>query len=251
MTIRWQRELPQWILLWGMIALAAFTWDAMPDRLPVHWNLDGEPDRFSGKAEGLLALPAIALVAYVLLLLAPKLTATTLERLGGIYTGVRIGVILMLAVLYGLIVLSVRGYPIDLTRAATVLVGALLEAVGAVMGRMQPNPVMGIRTPWTLASQASWDASQRVGGWLFMGIGGLLMLGGLTGISLLMLAGIVVLLVGAVALVIYGWRICRSDPNRLPPGQTLLMASSQGAEARSPERPVGRRQGPRRKRGRR
>jgi uncharacterized membrane protein len=244
MTIRWQRELPQWILLWGMVALAAFTWDAVPDRLPVHWNLAGEADRFSGKAEGLLALPAIALVIYVLLLVAPKLTATTLDRLGGIYTGVRIGVILMLAVLYGLIVLSVRGYPIDMTRAATVLVGALLEAIGAVMGRMQPNPVMGVRTPWTLKSRASWDASHRVGGWLFMGIGGLLMLGGLTGIGLLMLAGIVVLLVGAIALVIYGWWICRSDPNRLPPGQTLLTARNQ-------DRPAGRRQGPRRKRGRR
>jgi uncharacterized membrane protein len=244
MTIRWQRELPQWILLWGMVALAAFTWDAVPDRLPVHWNLAGEADRFSGKAEGLLALPAIALVIYVLLLVAPKLTATTLDRLGGIYTGVRIGVIVMLAVLYGLIVLSVRGYPIDMTRAATVLVGALLEAVGAVMGRMQPNPVMGVRTPWTLTSRASWDASHRVGGWLFMGIGGLLMLGGLTGIGLLMVAGIVVLLVGAIALVIYGYWIYRSDPNRLPPGQTLLTARNQ-------ERPAGRRQGPRRRRGRR
>ena len=80
MTIRWQRELPQWVLLWVMFALAAFTWDDTPERLPVHWNLAGEPDRFGGKAEGLLALPIIALVTYVLLLIAPRLVAARPEH---------------------------------------------------------------------------------------------------------------------------------------------------------------------------
>ena len=153
-------------------------------RCPVHWNLAGEADRFSGKVEGLLALPVIALVTYVLLLVAPRLVSTSPEQLGAVYTGIRLGILVLFAALYGLILLSIRGVPIDMTRGATVLVGVLLAAIGSVMGRMRPNAVMGVRTPWTLASQAAWDASHRLGGWLFVAIGVLLALGGLTGPAL-------------------------------------------------------------------
>lgn len=263
MPFRWQRELPHWLLLCAMFALAAFAWNDAPDSLPVHWNLAGEADRYSGKAAGLLTLPVIALVTYLLLLFAPKLMATRPEQLGGVYTGIRFAVLAMLAALYGLILLSIRGLPIDMTRGATVLVGALLIGVGSVMGRMRPNAVMGVRTPWTLSSQAAWDASQRLGGWLFITIGALLALGGLTGVQWLMVAGIVVLLVGTAALIFYGYWICRSDPRRLPKGQTLLTARSEEPGVRpvlrSPQ-PVregrqesrgGRRRPPRRRRGRR
>lgn len=232
MVIRWQRELPQWLLLWAMFALAAFAWDEAPDRLPVHWDLAGEADRFSGKVEGLLALPVIALATYVLLLLAPRLVSARPEQLGGVYTGIRFGILLLLAALYVLTLLVVRGVPVDMTRGATVLVGVLLVAVGSVMGRMRPNAVMGVRTPWTLASQASWDASQRLGGWLFMAIGTLLGFGGLTGARWMMAAGIVVLFVGMAVLTWYGYWICRADPNRLPKGQTLLTARGQGTGGR-------------------
>jgi uncharacterized membrane protein len=255
-AIRWQRELPHWLLIWAMFALAAFTWDAAPDFLPVHWNLAGEADRFSGKVEGLLALPVIALVMYLVLLVAPMLMSARPEQLGGVYTGVRFAVLLMLAALYVLILLSIRGVPIDMTRAATMLVGALLIGVGAVMGRMRPNAVMGVRTPWTLASQASWDASQRLGGWLFIAVGALLTLGGLLGVQWLMVAGIVVLFLCTPVLIWYGYWIARSDPRRLPKGQTLLTAreqgigdKGQGTGAGRREQRAGRRQGGRRGRG--
>ena len=246
--IRWQRELPHWLVLLAMFGLAALAWGDAPAVLPIHWNLDGEPDRFSGKAEGLLTLPVIALITYALLLMAPRLMATRPEQLGALYTGIRFAVLLMLAALYGLILLALRGVPIDMTRGATVLVGVLLIGIGSVTGRMRPNPVMGVRTPWTLSSQAAWDASQRLGGWLFIAIGALLALGGLTGLRWLMVAGIVVLFLGMAVLIWYGYWICRSDPNRLPKGQTLLTVRSQETGPRSQEGRAGRRQGSRRAR---
>jgi uncharacterized membrane protein len=229
MAIRWQRELPHWIILWAMLALAAFTWDAAPDRIPVHWGLSGEADRYSDKAEGLLTLPIIALVTYLGLLLVPQLLKATEAQLGGIYAWLRLAILVMLAGLYAAIVLALQGVPLDIGRIGPALVGALLFTIGAVMGRMRPNMIMGVRTPWTLSSQAAWDASHRVGGWIFMAVGGLLVLGGLTGIAWVLLAAIAALLVGMIALVVYGWRIARSDPQRLPAGQTLLTHSPAAA----------------------
>jgi len=102
------------------------------------------------------------------------------------------------------------------------MLGALLLTIGAVMRRMRPNAIMGVRTPWTLTSEASWNASHRVGGWIFMAIGTLMVLGGLTGLAWLFLASIVGLIAGMFFLVAYGWWVCRSDSHRLPRGETLL-----------------------------
>jgi hypothetical protein len=111
--------------------------------------------------------------------------------------------------------------------------------------------VMGVRTPWTLSSQAAWDASQRLGGWLFMAIGTLLGFGGLIGARWMMVAGIVVLFLGTAVLIWYGYWICRSDPKRLPAGQTLLTVGSQepGDRGQGTGGRGSRRQGGRRGRG--
>jgi uncharacterized membrane protein len=221
-AFRWQRELPHWVLLWAMLGLAAYAWDRAPDTIPIHWGLSGEPNRYAGKGQGLLALPVTAVVMYIVLLLAPRMSRATEAQLGRVYGWVRLGLLAMLAALYTAIVLSVLDVPIDVGRVGPALIGALLLGVGATMGRMRPNPIMGVRTPWTLASQAAWDASHRIGGRIFMAVGALMVLGGLTGLTWLFLASIVVLFGGILFLVPYGWWTWRSDPKRLPRGQTLL-----------------------------
>ena len=235
MAIRWQREWPHWLILWAMLALAAFTWDVAPDRIPIHWGPSGEPDRFGGKVEGLLFLPMIALVTYVGLLLVPRFMRTTEEQLGNVYAWLRLAILVMLAALYAAIVLTIWGVPLDVGRIGPTLVGALLFTIGSVMGRMRPNAIMGVRTPWTLTSRRSWDASHRVGGWVFMAVGALLAVGGLTGMVWLLLGSIVGLLGGIVGLVLYGWWVCRSDPRRLPKGQTLLTAGEERSIAGADE----------------
>ncbi|MFN8633576.1 MAG: DUF1648 domain-containing protein [Chloroflexota bacterium] len=222
MTIRWQRELPQWLLILAMFAVAAATWSSMPDRIPVHWNITGQVDRYGGKAEGLLALPILALVIYLVLLLSPRLFRATEAQLGGVYVGVRIAVLVFLAVLYGLILLQVRNGTFDIAPAIMTLVGLLFVGLGSVMGRMRPNAIMGIRTPWTLRSEASWVASQRLGGWLFIASGVLFVVTGLLGQPWLLLVTVAVLFIGTIYLTWYGYRVFRDDPNRLPQGQSLL-----------------------------
>jgi uncharacterized membrane protein len=42
-----------------------------------------------------------------------------------------------------------------------------LAAIGAVMKNSQRNFFVGIRTPWTLASDAVWRKTHVLGSWLF------------------------------------------------------------------------------------
>ena len=57
-------------------------------------------------------------------------------------------------------------------------VGGLFVIIGNVMTRMRPNWFMGIRTPWTLSSDAVWRKTHRVGGYGFVTGGVLAILAG-------------------------------------------------------------------------
>jgi uncharacterized membrane protein len=47
------------------IALVVF-WNQIPDRVPIHWNIRGEIDRWAPKGPGMLLLPLIGLGTVVL-----------------------------------------------------------------------------------------------------------------------------------------------------------------------------------------
>ena len=44
-----------------MFAAAAIVWPGAPARVPMHWDVGGQVDRYGGKFEGLLGLPLLAL----------------------------------------------------------------------------------------------------------------------------------------------------------------------------------------------
>ena len=55
-------------------------------------------------------------------------------------------------------------------------IAALLLVLGNAMPKSRPNAYAGIRLPTTLRSEANWQATHRLGGWLTMA-GGLVLLG--------------------------------------------------------------------------
>ncbi len=55
-------------------------------------------------------------------------------------------------------------------------VGALLIVLGNYMPKIKPNYFIGIRTPWTLESEAVWNKTHRLGGKVFIAMGMLSML---------------------------------------------------------------------------
>ncbi|HEY2665083.1 MAG TPA: DUF1648 domain-containing protein [Candidatus Binataceae bacterium] len=62
-------DLPAILVLAAMYVAAAIAWPNVPDRLPIHWGLSGEVNRYGGKLEGLLLLPSIATLVFLVLVL--------------------------------------------------------------------------------------------------------------------------------------------------------------------------------------
>ncbi|MGA0544028.1 SdpI family protein [Brevundimonas sp. VNH65] len=98
-----------------------------------------------------------------------------------------------------------------------VLTGLILVMVGAGLGRVGPNPLIGVRTPWAFKSRLAWDRSNRLAGRLFFWLGLVLILAGpfapQPAGALVTTAAIIL---AAVWSVFESWRVWRSDPDRQP-----------------------------------
>jgi uncharacterized membrane protein len=190
-----------------MLAASAALWWGAPDgvRVPLHWNMHGEVDRYGGKLEAALLPPGIAMLILGLLALAPWLEPRRrhLMQSARAYGAVWMGVAVLLAAIHAAIVLTALGVAIDILALIGGLTGALFLVMGNYFGKMRSTFVMGVRTPWTLSSDRVWDRTHRLAGRLFMAVGAvtltLAILGrGLPAIAVLAIGGIGVALVSVV-----------------------------------------------------
>ena len=222
MPTKWRDEIPQLLIIVGMFAAAGLLWPFAPDRLPVHWNIAGHVDRYGGKFEGLLLMPLIALGAYLLLLLLPRIdpNRANYAKFAVPYAAVRLAAICLLAVVEACIALVGFGYPVNVGRIVPFGVGLLFCVIGNLMPKFQRNWFVGVRTPWTLSSRASWHKTHRLAGRLFI----------VSGIALCALAFIqtpwmLALVVGMFVVILvwvtaYSYVIWRHDPERAGAGDS-------------------------------
>jgi len=222
MKIDWRTEWPHWLVIAGLFALAAASWSTAPDRIPVHWGLHGA-DRWGGRVEGLLALPFVALGIYLLLLFLPRIDPgrANYPSFWGSYSTIRLGVLLVIAGIYLMTQLAMRGHRADVSVWAPLLVGALLVLVGNILGKLRPNWFVGVRTPWTLSSKRSWTRTHHAGGWVMIGLGVLLMAASLVRATWAIPAVAAIGGVAVAGLVAYSYFVWRGDPDKTPPAGTL------------------------------
>jgi uncharacterized membrane protein len=60
---------------------------------------------------------------------------------------------------------------VDVGRWIVASILLMLAGLGNVLGKIQRNWFVGIRTPWTLASERVWADTHRLGAWLFTAAG--------------------------------------------------------------------------------
>jgi uncharacterized membrane protein len=207
------------LLIAVMFAITAWAWAALPNdaAIPVHWGLGGQPDRYGGKGEALLLTPIIALVLTGVLTIVPRFETRRQNFVAssGPYTVIWIAVMVFLLVVHVILVAAAIGRAIDMLVVFPIAVGALFVVIGAQMGRTRSNHFMGIRTPWTLSSELSWEETHRLGPWSFISLGVLLGVAGALRNEILLLAVLVLAMpLEMIALIIYSYVVWKRDPNK-------------------------------------
>lgn len=205
-----RKWIPVLIIAAALIA-SAVVYPDLPDRMPTHWNLSGEPDGWSSRAWGAWLIPFMIAVVWGLTRLLPAIDPrkANYAKFAGAFEGIILSVMLFMLVLHGLILRAALGHPVAMDRVMPAGIGVLFIVIGNLLPRARPNWFVGIRTPWTLSSDRVWEKTHRIGGRLFVAGGIVIALSTFLGTnwSQGVLIGVVIACsLGAVAYSYLEWR---------------------------------------------
>lgn len=143
-------------------------------QLPVHWGLAGEADGFAGKWVALLAPPAVIAGVSLLFQFLPALEPRRdgLARSQGLYLYGWLSLLVIGAAIQLAVLSAAFGWGIAVPQLMAGAVGVMLLLIGNQLGKSRSMYLMGVRTPWTLASEEVWIKTHRLCGKLMV-LGGL------------------------------------------------------------------------------
>ena len=153
----------------------AFIWNDLPERVPTHFGINGEPDAFGSKKSALIPIVVLMTVGLGIYFLiknidkidpkrAKQASKDTFDKIA----------MLLLIFMSGLSLYIVHSTLYGKTGSFMfVLMGLFFAAMGNLMHSIQPNYFVGMRLPWTLENEDNWRKTHQLAGKLWFG-GGLL-----------------------------------------------------------------------------
>ena len=205
--------------------LAGAAWVALngpTGPIPMHFDIHGQPNRWGDRNElaGTLALMAgvLGVTAGGMSWFAARTEDPSRRR--GLQMGQLVSllaIVIVTAILCTTLAASGQGDIASGLNWGTTGLAVLILVIGAFLGRVGPNPIVGVRTPWSYKSRLAWDRSNRLAGRLFFGLGLTgLFIGPFLPLSVGMPILIVAILIAAFWSAFESWRVWRTDPDRQP-----------------------------------
>jgi uncharacterized membrane protein len=186
--------------------------------IPIHFNADGVANRWGSRTEVATIVVATALASALLAGVAGALSRRSVVARRDAAGATRAAQIVILIAASAVALLSAAlafGWGAGGRSLTMFGLCAMFAAIGAYLGKVGPNALVGVRTPWTFTSRLAWDKANRLAGRL-------LFWGGLAGAAAAPVApqpqGFRAMTFGVLAIaaiaVFESWRGWRNDSDR-------------------------------------
>ncbi len=201
-----KKYIPQIVIIISSILLSIFFFQTLPDIMSSHWNAQGVVNGYSSKLSNILMFPILQIVFFLLLIFIPNLdpkrkNIEKFQKYFFFFINAFLSFILLLQLQ---VFLWNIGVQISMAITIPVLIGILFVLIGQLLKNAKQNYSIGIRTPWTLASEKVWEKTHKLGAILFTISGGLSILSAfLLSYSFYILVGSVLL--STIILVVYSY----------------------------------------------
>jgi uncharacterized membrane protein len=165
------------IVIWLLpVAYLLYIYPSLPVSVPVHFGIDGNPDRYGSKGEFLVTfyiLLGSSAFVYLLLKFLPAIDPKKMVKVGeATFRKLAFGLVLFFSALAIAIIFSTVNRSFQVNKLILPVIGLLFAFIGNIMNSIKPNYFAGIRTPWTLEDDNTWRATHRLAGkiWFAGGI---------------------------------------------------------------------------------
>lgn len=148
-------------------------WNKLPEQVPTHFNATGEVDGWSSRGFAVFGLPAILMGLHWLCVLGSLLGDPKAENLQGkVFTLVLWICPVMSILLMGLVYSHAFGVAVPVQVIIPLLLGVMTVAIGNWLPKCKQTWTLGIKLPWTLASEDNWNRTHRFAGpiWVVCGL---------------------------------------------------------------------------------
>lgn len=163
------------VIIAAMLATSLWALAQIPSgtKIPIHWDIYGSANGYAEAPLALFMVPAMAALLVCLMAAIPLLEPRrfNLAQSAKFYHATWIGVIVLMAAIHGVALYSAlhAGVPVG-----SVVIGSvclLMIVVGNYLGKTRSMFLGGVRTPWTLSSEYSWQRTHDLAGKLFIASG--------------------------------------------------------------------------------
>jgi uncharacterized membrane protein len=214
------KEILLLVLLLIPMAYLGIIWNRLPFQLATNYTVDGTPEYIGYKGEFLLLMIFLFftnLLLYFLFRYIPRTEDQVSEAQTPLhldeYYRIRFAIHIYLAVFSCFVVLLLQlGHQRGAEKWAFAGIGLLIAVLGYYLGRLRPNNFVGVRTPWTLLSDAVWTRTHQMAGRLWISVGVVIFV---TGFFLPIMTGVFLIFVAVVLLsalpYIYSFRLYNTD----------------------------------------
>ena len=164
------------ILIWPIAIIPLIyllvIWKSLPEKIAMHFDLQGHPDRYGNKTELLLMVAILGLISIGLFFLLSniyrvdpkKYAAENKDRL----LRMAFVISIFMSALSCFIIYSSAKEGFELgVRYVFAGVGLLFSFIGNYMHTIKPNYFAGFRIPWTLNNEENWRKTHLLAGRLW------------------------------------------------------------------------------------
>jgi len=156
-------------ILMFVFATAFYFYPLVPQQMASHWNINGEVDGYMSSFWGLFLMPVLMLAFTLLLFFIPKIDPEkkNIEKFYDEFERFIVVFNLFMLYVYILTIFWNIGYNINMIASLMPAFAILFYFCGILIGKAKRNYMIGIRLPWTLASDDVWDKTHKIGEKLF------------------------------------------------------------------------------------
>ncbi|MCT4378667.1 DUF1648 domain-containing protein [Leuconostoc falkenbergense] len=173
------------------IVYGGLLWQYLPQQLPIHFGIDGQPDQYAPKLIAVIGLPVLIIAVNYVIIRSMKNKGIDNQK---VFPVLIWSLPLLLNVVQIVTFMHALNYHINIGSVILPVIGLLFIVLGNYLPKTTPNYMVGIRLPETLHNSENWQKTNRLGGFTMVFAGFILLITGIIG-NMIAVIGLIVAMV--------------------------------------------------------
>lgn len=201
-------------ILWIISILSfigiCFSYRYLPSKIPTHWNASWEIDKLSDK-KYIFVIGLFPILSIVLFDILPKIDPKreNYKRQGKVYQIMTATIVFLMIILDWITVAAALQLNLRIEEILPISMGIIFVVMGNYMPLLKSNFFVGIKNPWTLTNDDVWRKTHKVGGYVFVISGILMIIMAFIQNTSFNMIGISVLIIGLLLVNVYSYILFR------------------------------------------